>query len=278
MRHSIFTAALLFVTALSSANATPVATSTASISNIRFSIQDLNLMDGISPWYSLSPRSTSISANASSPSDSLWFTRNINPGVVGSLNTIQQTLDGVSQVGINLTGAATTLTGSTTLRTGSYSASMSGSGGSAGGQIALSANSILTITGTISASATASNTGCFNYYYYCGNSASARANVSLSYGYYVGTSYITGSSQDSVYAYVSNYYWNQSPRSTSDTHNFTLFFVNMSNATQYANLSLSSSISGGVTSAVPEADAYAMGLAGFAVAGLLARRRRLMAS
>lgn len=267
-----FYVSVLLLTLSAAASAT--ASSSASISNINFSIQDLNFSDGISPWYSLSPRATNIYGSASSPSDSLSFSRNINPGAIGSFSTVQQTLDGASQVAIYLAGAATTISGSTNVRSGSYSAALSGSGGSAGGQIALSANSLLTITGSISATAASSYTGCFNSYYYCGNSASASAGVALSYGYYVGTSYFSANSSDSVSAYVSNGYWNQSPRSSSDSHNFTLFFLNTSNTTQYANLALSSRISGGITSAIPEASTYAMALAGLGVVGALARRRR----
>jgi MYXO-CTERM domain-containing protein len=250
------------------------ASSSASISNLSFALQDFNLDDGVLPSFSLQAGASYLSGNASSPSDSLSFSRSINGGVVTSYSTTQDTLDGLSAVTVLLNSSTTKLSGFANGASGSYNASASGVGGFSGGTVVLSAGSVLTIKGTISAVASIGGSDQNCYYYYCGDSASSSASVSLSYGYYEDGAYTSSNSSASANAQVYDYYWSGTGSSATETKSFTLRFFNPTSQTQYASLSLSSNISGNSVTAVPEAESTALALAGLGVVGLLARRRR----
>jgi MYXO-CTERM domain-containing protein len=249
------------------------ASSSASISNLSFTLQDFNLDDGILPTFSVQAGASYVSGSAYSPSDSLSFSRSINGGVVTSYSTTQDTLDGLSAVTVLLNGSTTKLSGFANGASGSYNANASGVGGFSGGTVVLSAGSVLTIKGTISAVASVGgiDPAC---YYYCGNAASSSASVSLGYSYYEDGAYTSSNTSASVGAQAYDYYWYGTGSTQTDTKSFTLRFFNPTSQTQYASLSLSSNVSGNSVSAVPEAESTALALAGLGVVGLLARRRR----
>jgi hypothetical protein len=290
----------------------------ASISNLKFQLIDLNPMDGESASVTYGGGSTSLSLSgydgSTGDSDSASRTRS---GYMSFSRVYEVSLDNVTgsaSIGngeLNLSGSANGLSTSFSAGASSYAS-----------QLQLSANSLLIITADASVAAAALNApDCASNYYRCGasESASASATMSLNYSYYTSTGSTTVNYSDSVtssaqsvgaqdvtdyygynwyYCYYYGYYCSSNPthydkteQSVSSSRTFSAVFMNTSSSTQSAYFSLGTSINGSATSAglqsaggvanvtpVPEAGTTALALVGAAVVGGVATRRRRQAA
>ena len=285
----------------------------ASISNLKFQLIDLNPLDGVAASVSYNGGSTSLSLSgndgSTGDSDSASRTRS---GYMSFSRVYEISLDNVSgtaSIGngdLNVSGSANGLSTSFNASAMAYAS-----------QLQLSANSLLIITADAAVAAAALNApDCYSNYYRCGasESASASASMSLSYNYYTSTGSTSVSYGDSVgasaqsqgaqdvsnyyydwyYCYYYGYYCSSSPthydkteQSVSSSRTFSAVFMNTSSSAQTAYFSLNTNISGYATSPsveaaggvanvtpVPEAGTTALALVGAAVVGGVATRRR----
>lgn len=305
-------AALLCVLSLSASLASAASQSSASISNLKYQVYDLNPADGVVSSYSLTglPGSMYYNLNdyASGSSENYNFSRagltTYNKVASGELDTVSASLN-ASKTALTAEGAS--------IGSGSYSASINGYGYY--GTLTLAANSVLIITADALVSASASNpSACASSYYWgCSPSESANASswMSLSYSFSTPAGSVSGSSSNNLstsaqargeYSYLSfNGYdfsyadWYNHPiyttvvspafeQSVSDSRSFYAVFANTTNTAQSAYFSLGVSVSGSGTAGalpvpspaapVPEPGSMAMALAGLMFVGGVMRRRR----
>ncbi|MGE5452331.1 MAG: hypothetical protein ACM3VZ_10890 [Acidobacteriota bacterium] len=284
----------------------------ANIGNLTFRVIDLNPFDGIDASYSFmatapgaGSTSLQVTANDAGASDSASKSRN-QAFYTKTLNTDDEmthagATSSVSTAGVSASGFAA---GPST--SFSASAGTNTSYSYYGGGLSLTANSVLIVTAEASVNAKATVGAGGGYCWYCDYS-SASATFGLSYNYSTGPTYASYNYNDSLstnadarggyydYQYDASLgYWVPvyivaGDQDNSSSRSFSAVFVNSSSATQYASLSLSTSVNGygtadfpvatapslpaGPTAAVPEADALALAVAGLGVAALVRRRR-----
>lgn len=260
--------------------ATAASSASASVTNLRFSLTDLNLTDGVLPSFSIVSGSSSVASSAASPELGEQASKAAPLSAFKPINTSASTDTSSAAAAVTAQGFA--VSGAANGVQTNFSASANATSAHNSSMLRLSANSILRVSGTISAAASVSN-GLPNGYYYNGDNASAHASVSLSYHYSAngatnsGSSSSTASAQVSPYYYYYNYNYNGEPisQAMSDSKAFDLFFVNTSSVDQFASFYVNGSVSGyGNSAPIPEADTYALALAGMGVVGMLYARRR----
>lgn len=253
--------------AFSSTSALAAAQSSVILSNVSFTLIDLNPLDGIAPSFSFLSSAGNTLLNVSATEDGLG-TDSSSRQRVGTFSFSRDFLTDLVAAsaagGIN--GYNLSVSGAATAAGTSYSANAATGAGatlpatSLPLNISLSANSLLLVQAD--ASLFASTT--------YGDSASAQANLSLSYSYGSGASAVSVQDNKSLSLQFSG-----ANAGTESLHDFlSSVFLNTSGQTQKASFGLSASVAGQAVTPVPEPETYALVLAGVGVAGLLARRRR----
>lgn len=304
----ILNTAVAVACAIASTNAMSAAQSSASITDLKFQVIDLDLTDGYDFQFNSQGRTLlSLTANNNDSGESDSYSRSRNGWLVpGSFESNLGFVSGqatVSADGIALSGQS--------LGYGSYSANASSGTeyyGWGGGDLTLSANTMVVVTAKASVFASATNPSACSYYY-CSPSeyASASAGMTLNYSYYTGSTSISYSfnellnvnvtatgahtRQDFVgyeivqspwgYDYYQPIYQFVDVPLTEGTESqerlLTAVFVNTTNISQVATLGLRANISGTATtplSPIPEPGTWALMLAGMAVVGARVTRTR----
>lgn len=303
-KSKVALACLLCALASSSMAASDAA---ASLTNLKFQLIDLNPLDGIAPTVTYNGGKTSLSLSISDAftgnADSASRSRSGYQAFSHVYDVSLDNVEGFASIDAQTLAVYGAAQGAST----SYNAQAS----TFAQQLTLSAQSMLVITAEASVTARAVNPQACpgNYYYYYGCSASetasASAGMSLNYNYYTNNSSVSVSFNDSLnvsatgrgeyssYYYSSypyyNYVYQTYPKleeTNASERMLTAVFMNTSTTNQSAYFSLSTSVNGQASSAlplsyaaltpVPEADTAALALVG--LAGLISvrslRRRR----
>jgi len=269
MRHRLqWLAVACSVVASSSAMAG--STSTAKISNLTFTLYDLDPTDGITPSFEFlsGTDARGTTATSASVTDSL-LGENGTDSLSRSKSFIQQSsdllLDNVAAVSFveqySVTAHGQAAGPSTSYSSGATATAGSSNyyGNSGAGGIQLSPNSLLIIKGEGSVSASVNgSTPCGSYYYYCYNSDSSSASITMSLSFSGTDGVNTGngsfSSQLTANAnYSTTYQYNpvtgygeyvSNPVSQDKFDFLSVAFTNNTDASQLAYLSLQANVSG----------------------------------
>ena len=281
----------------------------ASISNIQFKVIDLTPTDASVSGFSLANLPGTLSFNISDATQAASESYNYSRNGLGTFTkTASGDLDTVSagvSVGLNNMSVQGEAAGPGT----AYSASVNGSS-YYGGNIKLSAQSVLIITADSVVNASATNpAACASSYWYCDSSevASASTWLNLTYSLPTPAGSVSGSSFNNLglnayargeysyqtysgYDYSKPDWYNYPVYSTvvvpateqtlTDSRQFYAVFANTSDFEQTASFSIGAQISGRANTAlasslspVPEPTALALTFAGLSLMGLVARRR-----
>ena len=299
--------ALAAVLCALSAPAMASSQASASITNLRFELIDLNPYDSFSAYVNYGGGNTTLSLVASDggvgESDSMTRTRSGFQAFSRFYDSDLEHVSARASIDLNSLSASGSAQGAAT----SYSVTAS----TYASQLVLSPHTMLVVTADAAASASAlgaPSCGSGYYWYGCGPSetASANASMQLNYAYYTGGTSVSVNQSESIsltaqsrgefhgYDYVYDH-WNgyyqyqeihspQTEESKSDQRMLTGVFVNMTGSEQSAYLSLGTTVSGSASvgapmamaavTAVPEADTTVLALAGMALTAAVVRRRR----
>lgn len=300
--------AMALACAVVSTSAMSAAQSSASITDLKFQVIDLDPTNGYDFQFNSQGRtllSLSASNNDSGENDSYSRSRNgwLVPGSFESNLGYVSGQATVSADGLSLSGQS--------LGYGNYNASASSGTeyyGWSNGDLTLSANTMVIVTAKASVFASATNPSACPYYY-CSPSeyASASAGMTLNYSYYTGSTSISYSFNELLnvnvtamgahtrqefagyelvsspwgYDYYQPIYRYVDVPLTEGTESqermLTAVFVNSTNTTQVASFGLRANISGSATtplSPIPEPGTWALMLAGLAVVGVRMSRVR----
>lgn len=290
-KHALLTAIALAVLAPMGHAASQAS---ATLSNFRFQVEDLDASDGLAASYSwlsnATSGSTGLSAVAADQTGDATSTKNKGQAF------FQYSLNGSSdhaQAGASVGNWTTSANGSANGGNANFNALAKTGVGGAGvlGNVLLAPHARLTITASATVLATATDPG--------GRSADwskALASLGLTYAYGTGASAVSYSWTDSLNASVSagGYYdyvlnpatgkmamsWvSGATQSDSRNRDLKVIFENTSSQAQYAALTLLTQVSGVgaaavVTPAVPEPASAWIALVGVGALGGAARRRR----
>lgn len=292
------------VLACTSNSALAASQAVATISDLTFTLVDLDPSDGVAPSFSFlsSVGSTVMSINANDnvmdEGDSVFRKRGGTFSFSYKMLAELSKASAASEVNSNALSARGSASGPST----SYSA-MASTGtdnpffGPLPLNLSLSANAQLLIEASVALSASATNPSpCSSSFFICDGSevASSSASMSLTYkdlsdttGGLIINDQRTQFLQASARGTFTSFIWGAEGEEPvidilpSTEENKVLndvlktTFTNSSSGTHQAALGLSVSVSGvGTTAPVPEPETYALAFAGLGVAGLMARRRR----